>query len=735
VQVFVSVVSVLLFGLGFLISSNTRGMPFRIGWSLVSARAFALAVHGLVGLCFLLMSRGLITDVRNSRMARWRALRALLDENRIAHMCAGVWVLIASAGHVWCHLQGTYRLIPQMSLEDLNVVVAGPDLEAVPSSRDLLMTPTSISGYALVLVFAVMGILSLPWVREKCFELFYLSHWLFYSVVPLLMLHGWNGSFAYGFTNLFFWGLPCFLIYLWDIFWRRYRTSTVLTQAVIRHAAVIRCEPQTVIDGWDPAFGQRSALAEWQKKKDEEQPEKEGVDRMQTDRKEGDRIGVTKLPHASVAFLKIMRPSRLKSRAGQVVWIRCPQLSLVEFHPFSLCSSGSERDLRLMIGERQGKGKENAWCNRFIRLLAACKATQTMHADPSAIYPRIDIDGPFGAPADYSVHFQRAVFVGNVTGMAPFLGFLNSMREVMAHESRCLERSQHHEQLHAQKSVHRLRCTPKSDGTLKVHSDRVEEFRTMRRAHFVWTNRRLDELFAAFDELIFLVLCPLEIPLTFSLFITGEREKLPPEHRLLLEALEALVTKAEMVRRRIPRLGRQSERRRSEGQQSCDYSVGGHAGTGTAGSISFTPEGESRAPANGGDAVIHSETASVLRLQTGEGSVWQGMDGPSRVLDINFRRPNFDEELCKVLPENDRRENEGGEDVWKPGEDSGVSNGVHESESHGVEGPIGVFVCAGPSIQKAVRKGMQKVEKEKKTTSAKGGARSPHYVLVKEDFN
>uniref|UniRef100_A0A0G4H990 Uncharacterized protein n=1 Tax=Chromera velia CCMP2878 TaxID=1169474 RepID=A0A0G4H990_9ALVE len=124
-QVFVTIAVFVLFGLGFALYSNTREFPFRIGWGLVCARSFALTAHGLVGLCFLLMSRGLITAVRNSCLANWQALRTVLDEHRIAHMGAASWLMVASLGHVCSHLSGTYRGLTEASVDDLNFVIEG----------------------------------------------------------------------------------------------------------------------------------------------------------------------------------------------------------------------------------------------------------------------------------------------------------------------------------------------------------------------------------------------------------------------------------------------------------------------------------------------------------------------------------------------------------------------------------------------------------------------------------
>uniref|UniRef100_A0A0G4H980 FAD-binding FR-type domain-containing protein n=1 Tax=Chromera velia CCMP2878 TaxID=1169474 RepID=A0A0G4H980_9ALVE len=507
------------------------------------------------------------------------------------------------------------------------------------------------------------------------------------------MLHGWKGNFAYGFTNLVFWGLPCFLIYLGDLWWRRYRTLTVLTDCVIRHAVVV--------------------LSEADQKRRQKDKGAASPARQEKEREEDSAMVLD----ATVAFVKIVRPAYVQCRAGQVIWVRCPKISLIQWHPFSLCSSPSERDLRLMIGKR------GEWTTNFIRLLAACNAAKDLHDDSHAIYPRIDIDGPFGAPADYSVNFRRAVFIGATTGMAPFLGFLNSMTELMSlrfkRQEILAEEAEREREAAGGGAAFRTRYIPRPDGGLQAHDSFIEEFSEIRRAHFVWTNRRLDELFGAFDELIFLVLCPVEIPLTFSLFITVPREKLPAEHELLISALEALVAQAELVRRRLKKKGH-----------------GGVGGGGAPGqSTNLHPVNEndpSRQP-----TLLPSE----LAFRT------NGVGGPGghKFLEIHFNRyPKFDQELGRVLPSEET------EDLLSPSSNGGRGASMYEEEEEEDEGPVGVFVCAGPKIQKSVLKGIQKLEGEGKGTngspfsgssrqvggqSQRGVRAPPKFVLVKEDFS
>uniref|UniRef100_A0A0G4GBM0 FAD-binding FR-type domain-containing protein n=1 Tax=Chromera velia CCMP2878 TaxID=1169474 RepID=A0A0G4GBM0_9ALVE len=653
-----------LFGLGFGIAWTSQERV--LGAGVICARGFAMAIQGLLGLVFLLMSRGGITWVRNSCLARWNFLRNLLDEYRIVHMVTASWLLVAAVGHSAAHLLGTYRDMQTASSEDLESALGSSDR---PSYSDLLQTRAAITGYVLVAIFSVMAGLSLPWVRRHYFEAFQGTHLLFYSVVPLMIVHGWKR--AAPFSKSWYWSLPCFLVYLTDIGIRRYRTKHVLLDAAIRHACVVASE-----------------TGEEKEKKPPKGKEGGGG---------GKKEDESDLPlRASVAFVNIVKPRGLECRAGQVMWIRCPKISQFQWHPFSLCSSPSDRDLRLMIGSA------GDWTNAFLRLLAASGEVKRTNGDEQIVYPRIDIDGPFGAPADYSVNFSRAVFIGAATGMAPFLGYLNSLLERMSHGSI------------AKKPLY----YPTADGVLELRAGTGEgnpdetlegdDF-AIERAHFIWINRRMDELFGALDALIALVLCPVEIPLTFRLFITRPRGKLPPEHRLLLTAVEALVEQAAVVRRRLNR------------QNQLSLLEGGDR----SGSNRATPRQGGRRFSDG----------SVLSYG-GEGTA------ESKVLEIKFGRPNFEQEL-RCGADGEGAEAENGGDL--------EAGGGASSRTVSPASAVGVFVCAGKPIVKSVEAAIQKMadtdagetgsrkntimQKQKSQRFiAKNGVHRRRFVLVQEDF-
>ncbi|KAI9801698.1 MAG: hypothetical protein M1833_002380 [Piccolia ochrophora] len=150
---------------------------------------------------------------------------------------------------------------------------------------------------------------------------------------------------------------------------------------------------------------------------------------------------ITKVVQHPSNVLEIqIKKENTKSRAGQYILLCCPEISLTQFHPFTLTSAPEEdylsvhircvgdftRALGKSLGcefERGSDRKEES------AVVGVNKLTSGSGVDPSMrrILPRIYLDGPFGSASEDVFKYEVAVLVGAGIGVTPFASILKSI--------------------------------------------------------------------------------------------------------------------------------------------------------------------------------------------------------------------------------------------------------------------------------------------------------------------
>jgi NADPH oxidase len=149
------------------------------------------------------------------------------------------------------------------------------------------------------------------------------------------------------------------------------------------------------------------------------------------------------LVHPSGAMeLRIIKPS-FKYTAGQWIFIQVPDVSLLEWHPFTITSAPEDPyvsvhirqvgDWTRSLGDRVGAGPSvvasltQAAMKAFDRQEKAASRGDFVELDPNSStrpMPLIRIDGPYGAPAEDVFNSDVAVLVGGGIGVTPFASIL-----------------------------------------------------------------------------------------------------------------------------------------------------------------------------------------------------------------------------------------------------------------------------------------------------------------------
>ncbi|KAI9676836.1 MAG: hypothetical protein M1817_006675 [Caeruleum heppii] len=131
-----------------------------------------------------------------------------------------------------------------------------------------------------------------------------------------------------------------------------------------------------------------------------------------------------------------IKKENMKSKAGQFVFLCCPEISLFQYHPFTLTSAPEEDymsvhvrcvgnftiALAAALGCTFDKPRESS-------VKAVNKHTSGTEVNPSLrrVLPRLFLDGPFGSASEDVFKYEVAVLVGAGIGVTPFASILKSI--------------------------------------------------------------------------------------------------------------------------------------------------------------------------------------------------------------------------------------------------------------------------------------------------------------------
>ncbi|KAJ4790855.1 hypothetical protein LUZ62_042101 [Rhynchospora pubera] len=174
----------------------------------------------------------------------------------------------------------------------------------------------------------------------------------------------------------------------------------------------------------------------------------------------------------NVLTLQVSKPPGFKYRSGQYMFVNCAAVSPFEWHPFSITSAPRDdylgvhirtlgdwtRQLRTVFSEvcRQPEAGKSG-------LLRADYDKDGSSIVPN--FPRVLIDGPYGAPAQDYKQYEVVLLVGLGIGATPFISIIKDIINNMKQVDDDLE-----------------------SGELNQNQDQANTFRS-RRAYFYWVTR------------------------------------------------------------------------------------------------------------------------------------------------------------------------------------------------------------------------------------------------------
>ncbi|CAH2070415.1 unnamed protein product [Thlaspi arvense] len=177
----------------------------------------------------------------------------------------------------------------------------------------------------------------------------------------------------------------------------------------------------------------------------------------------------------NVLALHLSRPQNFKYKSGQYMFVNCAAVSPFEWHPFSITSAPQDDYLSVhirVLGDwtRALKGVFSEVCKPPPAGVSGLLRADMMHGANNPDFPKVLIDGPYGAPAQDYKKYEVVLLVGLGIGATPMISIVKDIvNNIRAKEQAQLNRMEH--------------------GTSAPQPrNKKESFRT-RRAYFYWVTR------------------------------------------------------------------------------------------------------------------------------------------------------------------------------------------------------------------------------------------------------
>ncbi|WWC67708.1 uncharacterized protein I206_101620 [Kwoniella pini CBS 10737] len=136
--------------------------------------------------------------------------------------------------------------------------------------------------------------------------------------------------------------------------------------------------------------------------------------------------------HPSKVLEVQIKKENTNRRAGQYIFINCPEISYWQYHPFTLTSAPEEDYISVHIrcvGD---------WTNAFAKALGAdfdgkmtkeeeAHGGKVVTAPVNKVLPRVMVDGPFGSASEDFTKYETILLVGAGIGVTPFASILKSI--------------------------------------------------------------------------------------------------------------------------------------------------------------------------------------------------------------------------------------------------------------------------------------------------------------------
>ncbi|KAK8958122.1 hypothetical protein KSP40_PGU001069 [Platanthera guangdongensis] len=351
-----------------------------MGYCLPTAKGAAETLKLNMALVLLPVCRNTITWLRSTRLSRIVPFDDNINFHKIIASAIVVGVILHAGHHLGCDFP---RLIAS-SDEAYRDYLSRDFGKRKPSYMRLVRGVEGVTGIIMVVCMVVAFILATRWFRRSLvklprpfdrltgFNAFWYSHHLFVIVYALLIVHG---QFLYLIHN---WTAKTTWMYI---------SVPLLLYAAERTLRFFRSGYYDV------------------------------------------RLLKVAIYPGNVLALQISKPPAFQYKSGQYMYVQCPAVSPLEWHPFSITSAPGDEYLSILIRQL------GDWTQELKRVFSeACEPpvagkSGLLRADENTkkSLPKLLIDGPYGAPAQDYKKYDVLLLVGLGIGATPFISILKDL--------------------------------------------------------------------------------------------------------------------------------------------------------------------------------------------------------------------------------------------------------------------------------------------------------------------
>ncbi|XP_052529190.1 NADPH oxidase 1 isoform X5 [Tympanuchus pallidicinctus] len=372
-----------------------------LGSALAWARASAKCLNFNSMLILLPVCRNLLSFLRGSCSCCRRTLRKQLDHNLTFHKLVAYALALFTAVHTIAHLFNLERynysqqandgslpaVLSKMHLQDSNKWLNPIHSNQTTVEYVAFTTIPGLTGVIITLALILMVTSSTEFIRRNYFEVFWYTHHLFIIYFIGLVIHGVAGLVR-GQTEES----------MKEVHPQRCAEFLVHKPKECRQECCKEPEFGSIpAESWKWVLAPiilyifERILRIWRARQ---------------------KVVVTKVVMHPAKVLELhMQKKGFRMEVGQYIFVNCPAVSLLEWHPFTLTSAPEEDFFSIHI---RAAGD---WTERIIDTFQQQKLE----------IPRIEVDGPFGTASEDVFLYEVAMLVGAGIGVTPFASILKSI--------------------------------------------------------------------------------------------------------------------------------------------------------------------------------------------------------------------------------------------------------------------------------------------------------------------
>lgn len=427
-----------LFAYKFIQYRNKEAAFDVMGYCVCTAKGAAETLKFNMALILLPVCRNTITWLRNKTKL---GVVVPFDDNLNFHKIIAAGIAVGVALHAGAHLTCDFPRILHASEEKYEELEKYFGHDQPQNYWWFVKGVEGVTGIVMVVLMAIAFTLATPWFRRNKlnlpksikkltgFNAFWYSHHLFVIVYALLIVHGIRLYLTkewYNKTTWMYLSVPVFL-YACERLIRAFRSS-------IKPVKILKV---AVYPG-------------------------------------------------NVLSLHMSKPQGFKYRSGQYMFVNCAAVSSFEWHPFSITSAPGDDYLSVHIrtlGDwtRQLRTVFSEVCQPPTGGKSGLLRADYMQGENNPNFPRILIDGPYGAPAQDYKKYDVVLLLGLGIGATPMISIVKDIINNM--KTKELEESASASALESGRSGNES-----SSSSHKRKKNTKDGFRT-RRAYYYWVTR------------------------------------------------------------------------------------------------------------------------------------------------------------------------------------------------------------------------------------------------------